>query len=48
MRLKVSKIIEHSSSIKTFCLDPLDSYQKYFAGQYLTVHTGEDREVLRP
>ncbi|WDE97836.1 iron-sulfur cluster-binding domain-containing protein [Lentisphaera profundi] len=48
MRLKVSKIIEHSSSIKTFCLDPLDSYQKYFAGQYLTVHTGKDGDVLRP
>ncbi|MDD7984754.1 iron-sulfur cluster-binding domain-containing protein [Lentisphaera marina] len=48
MRVKVSKIIEHCPTIKTFCLEPMDTYKKYFAGQYLTIHTGADGDVLRP
>lgn len=48
MRVKVSKIIEHCPTIKTFCLEPMDTYKKYFAGQYLTIHTGAEGDVLRP
>jgi ferredoxin-NADP reductase len=47
MKLKVIQIIERSPTIKTFCLEPLGEYKKYMAGQYLTIHTGAEKDVHR-
>ena len=40
MRVKLKEIKKLSPTIKTFVLEPESDYVKYFAGQFLTVHTG--------